>query len=182
MEIRFIQVHESPQETRVEVVLESKLSGHGFPTGFTSERQAWVQVTVRDANGTVRFQSGNLDDYGDLRDAHSREVREGTATLDRQLVNFQSKNLLRQGELNDLNVVETVFPFDADWIEKQNLQPLEERSLMYFINTPSARPYTVDVSLNYRNLPPYLLRALQLDHLVDKLQIFEIDSASERVE
>ena len=181
VEIGWVVVHRSPNETRVEINLKSKLAGHGFPTGFTSERQAWVQVTVKDKNGRVRFESGDLDYYGDLRDSHSREVREGRIQLDNQLVNFQSKNLLRQGQLDDLNVIETVFPFDADWVEKQNLGPLEERNLMYWVDAP-APPFTVEVSVNYRNLPPYLLRALQLDELVSKLQIFEIDKVIERVE
>ena len=64
---------------------------------------------------------------------------------------------------------------------KKNLGAPEERSLMYWVDAPSP-PYTVEVSLNYRNLPPYLLRALQLDDLVGKLQIFEIDNVVERVE
>ena len=177
VEIGFVRVHSSPQETRIEVNLRSLLSGHGFPTGFTSERQAWVHIKITDAQGVVTYESGDLDSYGDLRDDHSRAVREGTISKDRHLVNFQSKNLLRQGELSALDVVETIFPFDADWIEKQNLAPLEERSLMYIIDEPQ-RPFRVDVSLNYRNLPPYLLRALQLEDLVPQLEIFKVATES----
>ena len=179
VEIGFVQAHQSPNELRIEVNLRSTLAGHGFPTGFTSERQAWVHVKITDANGKVTYQSGDLDAYGDLRDDHSRAVREGQVQKDTDLVNFQSKNLLRQGELQDLNVLETVFPFDADWIEKQNLAPLEERSLMYIIKEPK-RPFTVDVAVKYRNLPPYLLRALQLEDLVPKLQTFTV--ASKQIE
>lgn len=177
VEIGFVQPHISPQETRIEVNLRSLLSGHGFPTGFTSERQAWLHIKVTDSRGVVTFESGDLDVYGDLRDDHSRAVREGVVDKDKYLINFQSKNLLRQGDLSALEVVETIFPFDADWIEKQNLGPLEEKSFMYIFDEPQ-RPFTVDVSLNYRNLPPYLLRALQLEDLVDQLEIFEIATES----
>ena len=37
--------------------------------------------------------------------------------------------------------------------------------------------YEVRARLLYRNLPPYVLRELQLDDVVDRLQIFEIDAA-----
>ena len=43
-------------------------------TGFTSERQLWLDVIVRNNAGTVLFSSGQLDSYGDLYDSHSWEV------------------------------------------------------------------------------------------------------------
>jgi hypothetical protein len=33
----------------------------------------------------------------------------------------------------------------------------------------------IEVALHYRNLPPYVLRALQLDAYVDQLKIFTLD-------
>ena len=177
VKLTHVIVHPDGDKIRVEVNFESKIAGHGFPTGFTSERQAWLSVTVTDSAGHVVYRTGDLDQHGDLRDAHSLDVRSSLAPLDHNLVNLQSRNLLRHGGRDDLSVIETVFPFDADWIEKRNLQPLEERNANFVMDKPST-PYTVDVSLNYRNLPPYLLRALQLDHLVPKLQVFEIASES----
>ena len=96
-------------------------------------------------------------------------------SIDESLVNFQSKNNLRAGDDSFFRVLETIFPFDADWIEKRNLKPGEARNFIYRIQKPSG-PFTVDVQINYRNLPPYLLRALQLEELVDQLQVFTIDS------
>jgi hypothetical protein len=96
--------------------------------------------------------------------------------LDEDLVNFQSLNLLRAGDflVSGYVVYETVFPFDADYIFRRSLAPLEARSFAYPLPAlgPSAR---IEVGLHYRNLPPYVLHRLQLDEYVDRLQIFTID-------
>ena len=57
---------------------------------------------------------------------------------------------------------------------------LTPRKLFYFfISAPNwvvCRPRLCDhVRLRYRNLPPYMLRALQLDELVERLRIVDID-------
>jgi len=177
IEINSVDLQTVAGDLQIEVNLKHKGLGHGFPTGFTSERQAWIAVTVTDNTGAVVFQSGDFDSYGDLRDVHSREVKEGSVAVDESLVNFQSKNYLRAGDDAILRVWQTVFPFDADWIEKKNLQPGEERKVLYQTPKPP-EPFTVSVQIKYRNLPPYLLRALQLEDLVKQLQVFTIDSVS----
>ena len=164
------------------VELESLVSGHRVPTGFTSERQLWIEV-VASGGGEVLFSSGTLDDDGNLRDGHSPLVQAGEAELDEQLVNLQSKNIvvkrhygdngaLQQGERYELEVV---FPFDADYIERRSLEPLEKKSWTYEL---PAGVDEVSVRLRYRNLPPYVLQGLQLDELMDRLRIFELDEAS----
>ena len=52
---------------------------------------------------------------------------------------------------------------------------MEKREVHYFFPTSSSGPFTVSVRLRFRNLPPYLLRALELDDLIERLKIFEID-------
>ena len=157
------------------VVVESLTAGHNVPTGFTSERQLWVSVTVTDGGETV-YVSGDLDTYGDLRDSLSHDVISGEVGLDEDLVNFQSLNLLRAGDflVSGYEVHETVFPFDADYIFRRSLAPLEARSFTYPLPAlgPSAH---IEVGLHYRNLPPYVLYRLQLDEYVGRLQIFTID-------
>lgn len=157
----------------LEVDLESLVIGHNVPTGFTSERQLWLDVSVYSNQGLV-FRSGDLDSYGDLKDDHSWIVQENQDQLDQQLVNLQSRNVIRHGELASPLLSETVFPFEADYIEKHSLRPLELRTIQYML-PPNLHDVSVSVQLKYRNLPPYLLRALQLDELVPRLQVFTID-------
>jgi nitrate/TMAO reductase-like tetraheme cytochrome c subunit len=173
-----LSLDEDPEMTTLTVVVENKTSGHNVPTGFTSERQLWLHVAVIDGDETV-WESGDLDTQDDLRDELSWDVIAGDATLDEQLVNFQSLNLLRVGDvaIATPEVHETMFPFDADYIVRRSLAPLEVRSLQYSL-PPISDTARIEVALRYRNLPPYILRALQLDELVERLQVFTIDEAT----
>jgi nitrate/TMAO reductase-like tetraheme cytochrome c subunit len=173
----------------LEVALQSTTTGHNVPTGFTSERQLWLDVIVTDGQGDVVFRSGDLDRFGDLRDPHSWAVIDGSVERDEQLVNLQSKNLVVRrtyadnGQFNQSQpeISETVFPFDADTIEKHSLAPLERRVVSYEIPDVSG-VHSVEVTLRYRNLPPYVLRALDIDALVDRLQVFALDADTASVE
>ena len=171
-------LEEGAESATLRVVVENKTSGHNVPTGFTSERQLWLLVEVIEDGGVV-WASGDLDEYGDLRDEPSWEVMAGSAEHDEQLVNFQSQNLTRVGDFTVVypEVLETMFPFDADFIVRRSLAPLEARTLEYTLPpiSPSAR---IEVSLKYRNLPPYILRALQLDDIADRLKVFTIDQTT----
>jgi len=69
--------------------------GHNVPTGFIGERLVWMHIQVKDAQGNVVFQSGDLDPNGDLRDTHSAYVHNGEIPLDTQLFNLQSVFLTR---------------------------------------------------------------------------------------
>ena len=79
----------------------------------------------------------------------------------------------RQGLPDQPILKEVIFPFDADYIQKNSIEPLEVRTVQYVVERHSQ--IQVETALKYRNLPPYLLRALQLDELVPKLRIFTID-------
>ncbi len=162
------------RKTVVEVDIESLTPGHHVPTGFTSERQLWLDIRIVSDDGVV-LESGQLDSNGDLFDKHSKIVQSNPLKIDIDLVNIQSKNIKRQG-LPDFPILEEViFPFDADYIQKNSLRPLEKRTVRYVI--PKRAFITVETSLKYRNLPPFLLRALQLDHLVPRLRVFTLDEA-----
>ena len=166
--------------------VRSLTTGHRIPTGFTSERQMWIAVTVEDREGKTVWASGDLDQFGDLRDVHSLDVETGAVALDTALVNFQSENVTNWRSWTDAGFFAeggmsgsflSVFPFDALAVVRYSLTPGEERTLVYpFEGVGPEDIGRVTVALQYRNLPPYLLRALQLDELVERLQIFTIDS------
>jgi len=173
-------------EVVVQVALESLTSGHNVPTGFTSERQLWVEVTAQSADGEVVYQTGDLDSYGDLRDGHSWAVRSGEISLDADLVNLQSKNLMVELDFDDRGLPfyadepeenYSIFPFEAQTILKNSLSPGEVRYLRGMSFRTSAET-SISARLRYRNLPPYVLRDLGLSSLVERLKIFDISADS----
>lgn len=179
VEIGDVELDNSGEEPLLTVAIQSLTSGHNVPTGFTSERQLWLDVVITNVVGTVLFASGQLDSYGDLYDGHSWDVAQDPTRLDTQLVNLQSKNKVRYGELELPTTEETTFPFDADYIEKHSLRPMEKRTVSYTLPTSlREQQLQVSIALKYRNLPPYILRSLQLDDLVDRLQVFTIDTTT----
>lgn len=183
-----LQASRDGGQLTVQVSLENRTSGHRVPTGFTSERQLWIELTVRDRDGVVFFRSGDLDADGNLRDSHSPLVQAGEVEEDPFLVNLQSRNVVvvrdyaANGSLTQEEgsraEYETIFPFDADFIDRRSLEPLETRSWQYQISDDGhPGPFTVQALLHYRNLPPYVLQALQLDDQLDRLQLFTLGSA-----
>ncbi len=189
VKIASVETTNEGSDLRVAVVLESLTAGHRMPTGFTSERQLWIHLTISDPMlGTVLYESGDLDSDGNLRDEHSHDVILGTASLDEDLVNLQSRAVvikrthIDNGALlsNDDSRFETttIFPQDAESIVRYSLEPLEQREFVYVIPGVSSA-YTLTAELRYRNLPPYIFQALGADALLDRLQIFTIDTVTE---
>jgi len=184
--IRSLEAESSHQLLEIHLDVESLINGHRVPTGFTSERQLWISLQVYNMQNELLFQTGGLDANGDLLDSHSAFVRDGSIAQDQYLVNFQSKNWVVSRQYSENGALlpqhdgrteyETIFPFDADNIERHSLKPLETRRLDFNITVSETGPYRIVATLRYRNLPPYMLRALHLDALVPRLKIFDIDS------
>ena len=96
------------------VQVRNGTDGHNVPTGFTGERLIWLQVTVRDRDGTVVFKSGDRDPNGDLRDGHSSYVHAGKLERDRYLFSLQSIFVTQNGRGGEIeHVIPIPFPFTA---------------------------------------------------------------------
>ncbi len=164
----------------VEVTITNTGAGHGIPTGFTAERQVWIEIIVKDADGKVLFVSGDLDGNKDLRNHHSHAVESGEVPLDEWLVNLQSQFVRGRA---DGTVEEVLLPTLAFDIIKHNVMPNESKSGIYPITLPTDAkgPITVDVRLRYRNLPPYLLDLLGVGELKDRLVIVDMATDSKKI-
>ncbi len=69
-------------------------SGHNLPSGsLGAQPQLWVNVALVDPDGKNVWESGYVDNNGDLADLHSLEVAAGRIKTDQQVVNFQTKFL-----------------------------------------------------------------------------------------
>jgi len=187
----------SGKKIDLQVDVTSLMSGHNFPTGFTAERQGWVQVEVRDPAGRLLFTSGDLDSNGDLRDDHSHDVLTGKGAIDHYLMNFQSKFVTLTNKGTERSVVLSVnrhiqpvnvlrpaaFPSASFGrpttfrVSKGSLPPLATRTQHYPITLPNCvGPCSVSVRLNFRHLPPSLLDHIGTPHLKHLLEIVVIDS------
>lgn len=179
---------------RVDVI--NKVAGHNFPTGFTAERQVWVEMALLDPSGRPVFLTGDVDHNGDLRDDHSHEVELGKLPYDRHLLNFQSKFVLLANkgtersviipvnrDLAPLSILRPSTAISASFgrnpvfrLAKASLRPLATASRNYRVRLPNAPGnYRLRVRLNYRNLPPSLLDKIGVPHLKHLLETVVID-------
>lgn len=184
------------ERLKIHVDVTSTTAGHNFPTGFTAERQAWVEVRLLDPLGRLVFASGDFDDNHDLRDEHSHAVERGEIPWDRHLLNFQSKFTLltAQGtersviipvnrDLAPLNVIRPIAEPAQSFgrpsvfrIAKGSLPPLQTVGQSYPIRlTDCPGNHTLIVRLNYRHLPPALFDKIGVSHLKHLLETVVID-------
>jgi len=171
----------SSSEFEVKVKVTNTGAGHGIPTGFTPERQVWIEIVVRDSTGRILFVSGNLDNNKDLRNNHSHQVEAGEVPLDKYLINFQSKFI--RGRQGDGKPEEILLPTLALRIEKNNIMPFESKYGRYPIKVPVdvKGPIYIEARLRYRNLPPYLLDFLEVSELKERLVINDMASVKKTI-
>ena len=180
----------------VEVKVTNTGAGHNFPTGFTAERQLWVDLTVKDARGNLLYTSGDLDGNKDLRDWESADVEEGKADLDHDLANYQANFIIQNfkgtqiDNISTVNRLLTAAPFvtpagtpaslrgfgEAARVFKRGIPAFATKSSDYSVRIPAdaVGPLTLSVVLHYRNLPPHLLAALGLPDDRAKLRILDV--------
>ncbi|MFT5523763.1 MAG: hypothetical protein ACI9HK_001711, partial [Pirellulaceae bacterium] len=181
----------------IRVDVQSILSGHSFPTGFTAERQLWVHVQVVDPFQRVIFESGDLDHNQDLRDDHSHEVLSGKTKYDKHLLNFQNKftTQVHRGsersvvlsvnrDLQPVNVLRPATGISSSFgrpfsfrIAKGSLAPLTAQGQDYPVDFPNYPGYyKVYVALKFRHLPPTLLDHIGTPHLKHLLEVVTLDT------
>ena len=153
-------------------VLEKSMDKGGGGIPF-QRYLGWVFPQEFLSEGNILYQTGDLDDNGDLRDYWSELDQFG----DSDLLSFTS------GFLDELGNP-TVFPWLAAEHVSNSLSPLFVRTHTLFIPTEEATvgPITIEARLRFRTFAPYLLRALGLGELIEKLEIYDIDEATLAVE
>jgi hypothetical protein len=141
-------------------------AGHNLPTGPSTERQMWIEVTLASPDGAVVFRSGHLDAGGDLMDHHSRHAPGG----DPQLALFTDHFVDEDGK-------EVHFMWQAARLVEGTIPPLETRTARYQAAVPrshAGKEYRLLVRLCFRAFPPYQLRHLGIEHLREEFPVFEM--------
>lgn len=75
-------------------VVHNLSEGHNMPSGsLGAQPQLWLNAVLIDPQGRRVWESGDLDQHGDLRDLHSQDVYNRRVPPDLQLLNLQTKFL-----------------------------------------------------------------------------------------
>lgn len=153
------------------VTVENNISAHNFPTGSTFNRQAWIEVVVRDSADRIVFATGTLDASGEPRGSS------GAGSDAAELLQLGSLLVDERGE-------PVLFPWRATEHVSNALGPLGER--VFRLRVPTTRavrgPLSAEARVLFRAFSPTALRALGLDEYVAKLEIHEVSRDSTSVE
>ena len=181
---------------RIEVAVTNSGAGHNFPTGFVSERQVWLEVSVIDAKNHAIYASGDLDPNTDLRDWQSQAVQDGSIPVDWALTNLEAAFVLTNFRGTQSSAVSTTnrllnpipfvvpatspafiqgLPFGGR-VFKEGIPPLQTRRVTYDVKVPpdATGPLKISVKLRYRNFPPHFLRDIGVPDLVEKLRTIDL--------
>jgi Cytochrome c554 and c-prime len=155
------------------VSVTNHIQGHNLPTGTTFIRELWVELIATDLDGETIYETGTLDQNGDLRHHFSELDPYGDSDL-----------LLFGATLIDDAGAPVLFPWRAAELRSTAIPPLYTRTYTLFVPTDSTEngPISLAARLRFRTHGAYLLRALGLDELNDKVTIYDIAQASTSVE
>lgn len=152
----------------VVVTVYNEIEGHHFPTGTSFNRQVWIDLVAYDGDEQELFRTGDLDAQGDLRNYWSDLDPFG----DEDLITLSSG-------LTDHGGDPTLFP----WVAIEHTSPAiparHDKTWTLFVPTTETTPgpIRIEAKLRFRAYGPYLLRAVGLDALIDRLQIIDVDTA-----
>ena len=182
-DIRVTRADESGLNFELDV--KSISDGHLMPNGFDAERIFFLLVELRDANGDLRFISGDRDPNGDLRDGHSKYVQAGEVAVDEQLFNLQSKFMVRlqHGAEREQVLPSPVSVSVAPYIRpearpsslygraksarkhRKGIEPFGKRTASYEVDADALTgpgPYTLDIKFISQALPVNLVTTVQV--------------------
>lgn len=133
--------------------------GHAIPSGVSFWRELWIDVSVLDADGTLVYRSGYLEENGDLVSAED----------DPDLASFTSVVFDAEGERDPL-------PWDIVTIDETPMLDFgETRRKSYAIPVHSGfeGPLVLAIAVRFRPIVPQLLRDIDLEELMP-IEIFDL--------
>jgi len=152
----------------------SNNTGHNFPSGTSFPRQLWLEVFAV-INDDTLLASGSLDARGDLYDFYIDPDR----ITDPQLNIFNTILYNAEGDSGLLKVsVENMVKMVS------NTLPVSGSKIVdYSIPIPPNVNGQLELTarLRFRSLPPFYLRHLGLESLIDNVNIFDIDAISKTI-
>ena len=189
LELDTLKIDAEDEEIRFWVHLENTSTGHNLPSGFSQEREVWVELIVRDEAG-ILYEVGTLIDSahpetGETQpdgllhdeDLQHRKIEVDFDTLQAEFLPGPHANLrpeVQQGMIsltNDFVFQEedgtrrvVLLPSQANHTDNSRaLAPFERRGWLYEIPLPQRAivgPIEIQARLRYRAFPPKFLRLL----------------------
>ncbi len=172
-------------DLRISVDVSNVGTGHNLPSGFSQERQCWVEVIVKDGNGAIVYESGYLkdsDEDGNLHDEDLENIiveldplgnvisnehgpdynqRHGDHPVNTGLRNFGNEFEILNESTNEHE--EAFTPFGATHMNNSfSLPPLTTEEVLYdvAIDPGTSGPLSITARLRFRPFPPRFLRLL----------------------
>jgi len=127
----------------IDVGVKNVGAGHHLPTGVADFRELWLDITIKDRNGKIVFESGKLKDDGDL-DTDARPFMKVFGTKEGKpagLAFWKYEKLLS----------DTRIPAGVRRVESYKISNIKE--LKY--------PLTAIIKLNFRVYPQWVTTAVQ---------------------
>ncbi len=163
-------------------------AGHHVPTGFSQERQMWIELVVSDATGALIYQSGDLLDQphpetgentadGSLDDEDLQnligsidpvtleaDIVPGPDADQRPAVNLGLANFGNEFKrMTPDGTHEVLIPFLANHMDNSHsIPPLQTARVPYDVPLPATvqSPLHISARLRFRAFPPRFLRTL----------------------
>ena len=166
---------EAGKEFSFDVAVKNVGAGHNLPTGPSTAREMWIDVSLLREDGVPILRSGDLDDNGDLMGSHS-DLR---PNADPQLALFSD-------HFEDQDGKEVFFMWQARRLVEGTIPPLTTRVATYRARAPVdaiGEKLQLRVRLRFRPFPPHQLRRLGIGELAKELPIFDMQELeSDRIE
>lgn len=146
------------RELKLHYVIANTNTGHNLPTAsLGAQPQFWANVVLIGPRGQRLWETGYTDQYGDVCDIHSRDVRAKRVPFDSQLFNLQTMFLITGAVGTDR---EFYLPVNVD-----------------FDQLPFLRPGAIPVSVT--NHPPFIrMESRSLPPLGQKQVKYKIPAAA----
>lgn len=161
LDLRFDDRMDGLKELRVEVF--NVAAGHNLPTSLTDVREIWVHVVIKDQDGKVIYENGQLDSHG--------ELDHDNVTI------FNAVAVDENGKVTHLPWEVTRF------IRETTIPPKGSSISRYAFSAPEGTSKVVaEVSLNYRSYGQHLadvvlghgtltIPVIQMEHEVAELDL-----------
>lgn len=159
-----VRLNENEEGLFVVVSVTNSNTGHFLPSGSTADRQMWVHLEVRNEEGVLAYESGMLDEDGNLFDGvagHSRDPYR-----DPELLLFGQFIFGQGGE-------HVLFPWEVYTTADNLIAPGQRAWRDYPLpeSLTNSQGFTVVATLKYRTFPPFVLQALADEGYLDLTQL-----------